>query len=67
MKCPACGCKNFYVKNPDDEYNVYEFTCNDGNISFEDDIGEDDVLQINDSTEAYCNKCAWHGKIEKSK
>ena len=67
MKCPACGCKNFYVKNPDDDYDVYEFTCNDGNISFEDNIDEDDVPQISDSTEAYCNKCAWHGKIEKSK
>ncbi len=67
MKCPYCGCKNFYVKNPDDEYDVYEFTCNGGDISFEADVDEDDVPQINDSTEAYCNKCAWHGKIETAK
>jgi hypothetical protein len=65
MKCPACGCEKFYVKNPDDHYDISEFTCNDGHISFEDDIDEDDAPQISDSTEAYCNKCAWHGKIEK--
>ncbi len=56
--CPECY---------DEEYDVYTFTCNDGDISFEDDIDEDDVPQISDSTDAYCNKCAWHGKIEKSK
>ena len=67
MKCPYCGCKNFYVKSPDDEYGVYEFTCNDGDICFDADIDEGDVPKIDDSTEAYCNKCAWHGKIEASK
>jgi len=43
---------------------VYEFSYNKGDISFKDDIDKDDVPQINDSTETYCNKCAWHGKKE---
>ena len=25
MKCPQCGCEKFYVKDPDDEYETYEF------------------------------------------
>ncbi len=29
-KCPVCGCKKFHVKNPDDDYDVYEFECQDG-------------------------------------
>ena len=24
-KCPVCNCGKFYVKNPDDEYDIYEF------------------------------------------
>ena len=64
MKCPYCGCKEFYFKDPDDEYEVYEFSYNKGDISFKDGIDKDDVPQINDSTETYCNKCAWHGKKE---
>ncbi len=64
MKCPYCGCVEFYVKNPDDEYDIYEFTCKDGDISFEVEVDENDVPPMNDSTETYCNKCAWHGKME---
>jgi predicted nucleic acid-binding Zn ribbon protein len=26
-KCPVCNCEKFHVKNPDDEYDVYEFEC----------------------------------------
>ena len=50
MNCPYCGCENFYVKSPDDEYGVYEFTCNDGDICFDADIDEDDIPEIDDST-----------------
>jgi len=64
MKCPLCGCVEFYVKNPDDEYDIYEFTCKDGDISYEADADADDMPPVSDSTEAYCNKCAWHGKVE---
>jgi hypothetical protein len=64
MKCPLCNCESFFVKNPDDEYDIYEFTCSNGETTFETDAGEDDVPQISDATETYCNKCVWHGKMD---
>ena len=64
MKCPLCGCLEFYVKDPDDEYEIYEFTCKDDDIVFDADVDEDDVPSMSDSIETYCNKCAWHGKME---
>lgn len=64
MKCPLCGCTEFYVKDPDDEYDIYEFNCKDGDIVFDDAKGENDVPEISDATETYCDKCAWHGKME---
>jgi len=67
MKCPTCSSEDFYIKDADDEYDLYEFSCNNGKITFEDDIKESDVPQINDSSEVYCNKCVWHGKLEKLK
>jgi hypothetical protein len=64
MKCPLCGCERFYVKDPDDEYETYEFICQDGEVVFDDENDDNDVPSINDSTETYCDKCAWHGKFE---
>ena len=64
MKCPLCGCTEFYVKDPDDEYDIYAFTCQDGNIAFDDAVDEKDAPEINDATETYCDRCAWHGKME---
>ncbi len=64
MKCPVCGCLEFYVKDPDDEYDIYEFTCEDGDIVFDAAVDEKDAPPVSESTETYCNKCAWHGKME---
>jgi hypothetical protein len=64
MKCPICGCPEFYVKDPDDEYELYAFTCSGDDIVFDAPIDENGAPPINDSTETYCNKCAWHGKME---
>jgi len=30
MKCPVCSCANFYIKDPEDEYETYEFELKDG-------------------------------------
>ena len=64
MKCPLCGCTEFYVKDPDDEYDIYEFTCKDGSVAFDAEVDVKDVPEISDATETYCDKCAWHGKME---
>ena len=66
-KCPICGSKRFYVKNPDDEYDIYEFECRDGEICFEDTLPDDECPEVSDSTETYCNTCAWHDKLDKLK
>ena len=25
MKCPACGSQSFYIEDPEDPYNIFEF------------------------------------------
>ncbi|MEJ2589194.1 MAG: hypothetical protein P8165_16785 [Deltaproteobacteria bacterium] len=66
-KCPICGSKRFYVKNPDDEYDLYEFECRDGEIYFEDTLTDEECPEVRDGTETYCNNCAWHDKFEELK
>ena len=34
MACPLCGCEQFYVKNPDDEYENCEFDLKNGQVLF---------------------------------
>lgn len=64
-KCPVCGCKQFYVKNPDDEYDIYEFECKEGEICFDPEVDASDAPEVDEGTETYCNDCAWHDKFEK--
>jgi hypothetical protein len=62
-KCPVCGCEKFYVKNPDDEYDIYGFECRDGEICFEEELEEEERPDIGDGTETFCSRCAWHDKF----
>lgn len=67
-KCPVCGCKTFYIKNPEDEYEVYVFTCQDGEVCFDEELAENEpVPEVSDDTETYCNDCAWHDSFKKVK
>ena len=34
MECPYCSSRNFYLKNPDDEYETYEFDFREGKVVF---------------------------------
>ena len=63
MKCPTCGCVNFYVKDPDDEFETYEFELRDGAVVFQCESTD----ALNDDTETYCSNCAWHGQFAKLK
>ena len=65
MKCPMCGCEKFYVKDSDDEYEIYEFKCPDGEICFDPNVDESSAPLVKNETETFCNKCAWHDKFEK--
>ena len=60
MKCPVCGCLEFYVKDPDDEYETYEFELREDKAVAQ----SDDCPEIKDNTESFCNKCAWHGEFK---
>ncbi|UCF94677.1 MAG: hypothetical protein JSW39_11130 [Desulfobacterales bacterium] len=63
MKCPVCGGLNFYVKDPDDEYETYEFELKEGGASFASETAAAKPPDVREQTETYCNKCAWHGKF----
>ncbi len=62
--CPICGCEEFYVKDPEDEYEVYEFSCENGEVCFDPDTDKESAPDIGDETETYCNRCSWHDKLE---
>lgn len=62
MICPDCGSQEFYVKDPEDQYNISEFELIDGEIVHS--TAEQDLLNIVDDTETFCNRCAWHDKFK---
>ena len=62
-KCPTCGSEEFYARDPDDEYEVYEFCLDNGRPSFSSDALDAGPPEIEADTEVYCNRCAWHGKL----
>ena len=64
MKCPTCGCEKFYVKDVDDEYEIYEFTTSGGKVAFEQEYDQNQLPNITSEIDTFCNKCAWHGKFE---
>jgi hypothetical protein len=66
-KCPVCGCQDFYVKNPDDDFETFEFKIRDNQICFESGIEEGDAPEVVEDTEAFCDRCAWHGKTKELK
>ena len=65
MKCPYCGCEQFYCKDADDPYEIYEFCYENGRAVFTDPDG--DGPDVMDDTEIHCNDCAWHGKEKELK
>lgn len=63
MKCPTCGCEKFYIKDEDDEYEIYEFTTFEKKIVFDENFGQQKTPKISGETQTFCNQCAWHGKF----
>ncbi len=62
MKCPLCGCETFYVKDPEDEYETYYFTCSDEGVkTFEENHPYPPELDTD--TTVYCENCAWKGGL----
>ena len=63
-KCPLCGSNSFYTKDPTDPYEIYEFDVADGRIVFSPEIDESDLPEVDQETETFCNRCAWHDKLK---
>ncbi|MDD9300948.1 MAG: hypothetical protein HUK40_00845 [Desulfobacter sp.] len=64
MKCPTCGYDRFYIKDAEDEYEIYEFTAPNGKVVFDETLDTQNIPEIKKEDETYCDKCAWHGKFE---
>lgn len=63
MKCPYCGCRRFYVKDPEDEYEAYGFDCASGEICFDPEVDPGACPEITGTTRIYCDQCAWNGPL----
>lgn len=61
MKCPVCGCRRFYAKDPSDEYETYSFECVSGELRFQEGSSPP---PITGDTNIYCDKCAWNGRMD---
>ncbi len=64
MECPDCGAQEFYVKDPEDQYNITEFDLEKGVINYSTEDADSDPLPVDDETETYCDRCAWHDKFK---
>tara|TARA_Y100000589_G_C26603687_1_gene407363 strand:+ start:72 stop:287 length:216 start_codon:yes stop_codon:yes gene_type:complete len=64
MKCPDCGAQRFYVKDPEDQYTISEFSLENGEIEYLDGEADESPLQVTDDTETFCDRCAWHDKFK---
>lgn len=64
MECPLCGCQHFFIKNPDDEFETYEFSVASGQVRFGEDAEAASAPEVRGTTETFCNKCSWHGKFQ---
>jgi hypothetical protein len=64
MKCPDCGSQGFYIKDPEDQYNISEFDLQEGEIVFTAAETASANLELGDDTETFCDRCAWHDKFK---
>ncbi len=62
-KCPFCGSQSFYVKDPADQYEIFEFDLQGGQVQFKSDEENGNPPAIGDETETYCGLCSWHAKF----
>jgi len=63
VKCPVCGCESFYLKDPEDEFETFDFQFRDGEPVFDQEPRESSLPGLSEDSETYCNRCAWHGKL----
>jgi hypothetical protein len=70
MACPICKSNQFYVKDPHDVFETYEFQTREGKVYFDDPQAAQEAPPVTGHQEIFCQRCSWHGpldKVEKSK
>lgn len=67
MKCPDCGAKRFYVKDPEDQYSISEFSLEEGTVEYFSEVSEEEQIPVLEDTEIFCEQCAWHDKFKSLK
>lgn len=61
MACPVCKSDHFYVKDPDDEFETYEFQVSKEGIDFQDAEQKSHASGLVEKGEIFCSRCSWHG------
>ena len=67
VKCPFCGSQDFFLKDPDDAYETYEFQTIGAEASFQGQGDSSEHPELTDNSETFCSSCAWHGKFQELK
>lgn len=58
MACPICKSNHFYVKDPDDPYETYEFQVGSDGVPLQNPQNRSVPAAGED---VYCCRCSWHG------
>lgn len=66
MACPVCKSDQFYVKDPDDEYEIYEFQVLQGKLHLKDAGSGADAARMAETRDVFCNRCSWHGSLDQA-
>jgi len=61
-KCPACQSEAFFLRDPDDEYELFPFEVRDGKITFREREDPQSPPALGEDTRIFCSRCAWKGK-----
>ena len=67
MVCPICRSKQFYIKDPDDKYETYEFEARQGEVIFVNPQEAGNTPEIKGEHEIFCQLCSWHGSLDSVK
>jgi len=63
LACPLCKSDQFYIKDPEDSFETFDFEFLEGKLHFQDnDAPSPEVVKKN--REIFCNRCAWHGSYD---
>mgnify|MGYP006278015491 CR=1 FL=1 len=57
--CPLCRSKTFFVRDPDDAYEITKFELTASGCVFEDE--RDPETELISGREIFCDRCSWHG------